>query len=85
MDIFLFPPIPKPVSLQVFLDLCISGFIALYLMFDRRKKHNKSITPVVITGIVFPFLGSQALLIYMIYDWLTQNNDGTSQRELSSK
>ena len=67
-----FPPIPQPASLQVFLDLCISGAIAIFLMYDRRKKHNKSVWPVIMTTIAFPFLGSQALLAYMIYDWFVQ-------------
>ena len=79
-----FPPIPQPVSLQVYLDLCISGVIAIYLMFDRRKKHNKSITPVIITAIAFIFFGSQALLVYMIYDCFTQK-EKPSQRGLSAR
>lgn len=79
-----FPPIHEKATLQVFLDLCISGFIALYLMFDRRKKHNKSILPVVITAIGFCLLGSPALLIYMIYDWFTQK-EKPSQRGLSAR
>ena len=78
-----FPPIAEAVTLQVFLDLCISGLIALYLMYDRRRKHQKSITPVIITGIAFAFLGSQALLIYMIYDWFTQK-EKPSQRDISA-
>ncbi|MAW07413.1 MAG: hypothetical protein CME61_03915 [Halobacteriovoraceae bacterium] len=70
-----FPPIPQPVSLQVFLDLCISGAIAIFLMYDRRKKHHKLITPVIVAAVAFPFLGSQALLAYMIYDWFNQKKD----------
>ena len=79
-----FPPIPQPATLQVFLDLCITGTIAIFLMYDRRKKHKKSIIPVLIVGIAFPFLGSQALLIYMIYDWFTQK-EKPSQRGLSAR
>ena len=52
-------------------------------MFDRRKKHNKSITPVINTAVAFPFLGSQALLTYMIYDWFTQK-EKSSQRDISA-
>ena len=79
-----FPPVPKEVTLHVFLDLVIAGFIALYLMYDRRKKHQKSVVPVIITAIAFPFLGSQVLLIYLIFDWLTQK-EKPSQRGLSSR
>ena len=79
-----FPPIHAEASLQVFLDLCLSGIVALYLMYDRRKKHNQAITPVLITCVGFIFIGSQALLIYMICDWLTQKGK-PSQRGLSAR
>ena len=79
-----FPPVHPGASLQVFIDLCISGFVALYLMYDRRKKHKQTVRPVFITCIGFLFIGSQALLIYMIYDWLTQK-EKPSQRGLSAR
>ena len=79
-----FPPIHEKATLQIFIDLCISGFIALYLMYDRRMKHKKSIIPVIITAVGFCLLGSPALLIYLIYDWYTQNSE-TSQRDLSAR
>ena len=79
-----FPPIAAQASLQVFLDLCITGLIALFLMYDRRKKHHKTLMPVIITAIGFCLLGSSALLIYMIFDWITQK-EKPSQRGLSSR
>lgn len=78
-----FPPIHEKATLQVFLDLCISGTIALFLMYDRRKKHNKSLGPVIFTAIGFCLIGSPALLIYMIYDWFTQK-EKPSQRDMSA-
>lgn len=79
-----FPPIHEKATLQIFLDLSITGFIALFLMYDRRKKHQKSIMPVIITGVGFCFLGSPALLLYLIWDWFTQI-EKPSQRGLSAR
>ena len=79
-----FPPVAKEATLQVFLDLCITGLISLFLMYDRRKKHKLSIAPVIITAVAFVFLGSPALLIYMIFDGITQK-EKPSQRGLSSR
>jgi hypothetical protein len=78
-----FPPVHEQATMQVFLDLFISGLVAIYLMYDRRKRHKRSIRPVVLTMIGFCLFGSQALLIYMIYDWITQK-EKPSQRDMSA-
>ena len=78
-----FPPIPKPVTYSFPRSMYL-WYYCYFLDVRSQKKTNKSITPVIITAIAFPFLGSQALLGYMIYDWFTQK-EKPSQRGLSAR
>ena len=66
--LFAFPPFDNLTTTQIFWDLVISCGVCLFFIFKQRKSHKLSMRPFIITAIAVTFLGSQALLGYLIWD-----------------
>ncbi len=63
-----FPPFASLTATQLFVDLCMSALVSLWLLARERKRNGRDLWPVLVTGLGVALLGSWALLLYLLLD-----------------
>ncbi len=63
-----FPPFGSLTATQLFVDLCMSASVAVWLIARDRKREGRAMWPVVVTILGVGLLGSPALLLYLLFD-----------------
>jgi hypothetical protein len=71
-----FPPFVSLTATQLFVDLCMSASVAVWLIARERKRDGRAMWPVMIVVVGVALLGSPALLLYLLFDAMVGGRRG---------